>query len=458
MQPKVFVLRPGAAVDGTRPLLVSSVSSVWDEYAGASDEPVFVLCTSRSGSTLLRFLLDAHPDLACPPEFRLPTMCAQLTSAWSAVAAGVRHTMDLMLGPYLAQRGKKRYCNKDLGTAAQVDDLLRIYPEAKFICLYRHPMDMIASGVEACPWGLNNYGFEPYIASSPGNSVLAIARYWTDNVTAILAVEERLAGQCHRVRYEDLVADPETVAGAIFDFLGVERVPDISAVCFSLDRERAGPGDYKIWTTSGINSDSVGRGWSIPAHLIPEPATATLNDLAGKLGYVPIDGSWGTANRPPDLRLPVDGQVLPGRPGTAPGALPSGARLLGERIQTGLPRIDAGFSRRWADHAAESVVLIAMAADGQDGDAWWRVDLAARRIVAGTGGCTEDADWSVAAPAEAWEQVIRVGTNLGVAFRRSGMRYHDKQAGSGTPVADVRVAMMSELLGMQTWQSAARDG
>jgi len=39
-------------------------------------DPVFVLCNGRSGSTLLRFLLDAHPDLACPPETNLPSLCA----------------------------------------------------------------------------------------------------------------------------------------------------------------------------------------------------------------------------------------------------------------------------------------------------------------------------------------------------------------------------------------------
>jgi hypothetical protein len=39
---------------------------------------------------------------------------------------------------------------------------LRIYPEARFLCLYRHPMDVIASGVEACPWGLGGYGFDPW--------------------------------------------------------------------------------------------------------------------------------------------------------------------------------------------------------------------------------------------------------------------------------------------------------
>ena len=43
-------------------------------------DPVFVLCMGRSGSTLLRFLLDAHPDLACPPETNLPSLCAQLAT------------------------------------------------------------------------------------------------------------------------------------------------------------------------------------------------------------------------------------------------------------------------------------------------------------------------------------------------------------------------------------------
>ena len=37
-------------------------------------------------------------------------------------------------------------------------------------------MDVIASGIEACPWGLKGYGFEPYAAESPGNTVLALAR------------------------------------------------------------------------------------------------------------------------------------------------------------------------------------------------------------------------------------------------------------------------------------------
>jgi hypothetical protein len=447
-------------------------------HAGASENPVFVLCTGRSGSTLLRFLLDAHPDLACPPEMKLPAVVAQLATLWStieaippsggsgngmagmpaAAVAGIRHTVDLMVGPYLARRGKKRYCNKDLGTEPYADVLQEVYPKAKFICLYRHPMDVIASGIEACPWGLANYGFEPYVAGAPGNSVLALARYWADHTAAIMAVEDKFPGSCYRVRYEDLVADPDAVAEKIFEFLGLLPVARISALCFSSERERFGAGDYKIWNTSQITGDSVGRGWPIPANLIPAPLTATINDLAGKLGYLRIDENWGAAHRPGDLRVPADGQeaARPSAPRGAAGPVPPGSLLVSERLQAGLRRLDDEFAREWKPYSDESFLMVALAPASTDDDVWWLVDLSARKAVTGSGTCDEDVGWTVIAPTATWEQVVRDGTNLGTAFRQHGMRYRDGgNAGPGSITAENRVAMMSHLLGITTWKLGA---
>ncbi|MGH3176618.1 MAG: sulfotransferase family protein, partial [Streptosporangiaceae bacterium] len=182
-----------ACLSGSRDRVWAMAGSPADPGPGLVADPVFVLCNGRSGSTLLRFVLDAHPDLACPPETNLPGLCAQLATVWSliegaplsanrgdeppeipqAAIAGVRETMDRMVGSYLARRGKKRYCDKSLGTVRYAPLLRRVYPEARFICLYRHPMDVIASGTEACPWGLNGYGFDPYVAATPGNAVMA---------------------------------------------------------------------------------------------------------------------------------------------------------------------------------------------------------------------------------------------------------------------------------------------
>jgi hypothetical protein len=435
--------------------------------SGAIGQPVFVLCVGRSGSTLLRFLLDAHPDLACPPETNLPGMAGQLATVWSLISdaplskergdeppdipeeaiMGVRRTLDDMVGSYLARRGKKRYCDKSLGTARFVDLLSRIYPEAKFLCLYRHPMDVIASGIEACPWGLNGYGFDPYIVGTPGNAVWALARFWVDNVTAILGAEERYPAACYRVRYEDLVAGPEQVMDEIFSFLGARSAPGIVRQCFATERERFGPADYKIWHTTQVSTGSVGRGWSLPVGMIPLEARDQVNDLAGKLGYVQVGDQWGTAAMPSDLRAPdhqkqASTASIPGR------VLPQG-RLIQDTLMTGMSQIDERFAKRWAPCITEAFTIAALpgAADATAGPGIYRVDLPARTITTKT-SCDEgddDTAWDIVGTAEVWQAVLTRRMNIGVALRRCDLRYCDS-SDTGPVAADIRIGMLSEMV------------
>src|ERR1700722_1315284 len=218
------------------------------QAAATRPDPVFVLCMARSGSTLLRFLLDAHPELACPPETSLPALYGQLAVVWSliegaplsdergatptrlpdAALGGIRRMADEMTGSYLTRRGKRLLCDKSLGSARFADLLTQIYPGTRFLCLYRHPMDVIRSGLDACPFGLRGYGFDEYIAGSPGNAVLALARYWLDHATLIDSVEQAHPDRCHRVRYEDLVEDPESVMQDVYAFIGAEPMPGVA--------------------------------------------------------------------------------------------------------------------------------------------------------------------------------------------------------------------------------------
>jgi hypothetical protein len=289
--------------------------------------------------------------------------------------------------------------------------------------------------------------------------VVALARYWVEHTAGILAVEDRYPERCHRVRYEDLVADPDTVTQKIFEFLGLPPVPEIADQCFTADHDRFGAGDFKVWNTSRITDDSVGRGWSIPVKLIA-PMAATVNALAGLLGYRIVDGNWGVAARPGDLRVMADGQAMPPlaaahRPA---GPVPAGSLLVSERLQNGLRGMDDSFADGWKPYSGESFVLTALAPSSADGDAWWLVDLAARRILTGSGTCDEDALWTVIAPAATWEQVIRDGVNIGTAFRRHGMRYQDKgDGGPGSVIAESRVAMMGNLLGITAWRPSAES-
>ena len=432
-----------------------------------------MLCNGRSGSTLLRFLLDAHPDLACPPETNLPDLCAQLATVWSliegaplsanrgdeppvipdAAIAGVRETMDRMVGSYLERRGKKRYCDKSLGTARYAELLTRIYPQARFICLYRHPMDVIASGVEACPWGLTGYGFDSYIASTPGNAVLALARFWADNAATTLTAEEAFPDHCLRVRYEDLTADPEGTAAAIFGFLGIAPAPGVSEACFSGERERFGPADHKIWYTSAVSSGSVGRGWSVPAGMIAPPVLAGINELAGQLGYLPVGDEWGTAAPPPDLRMtPGADSATAGAGAEAPAVLaaPALSGELGRRLRAGLASLRASDGDGQAGGLAEKFVAVWIPPEPADPAEHWLADLKAATVTFAGPAAQQDSDWDVVGSADAWQQVLAGRLNLSVALRSCQLRYCDG-AQSQWPASDQRIRLLAAMLGIAGW-------
>jgi hypothetical protein len=485
---------------------------------GPLADPVFVLCNGRSGSTLLRFVLDAHPELACPPETNLPGLCAQLATVWSliegaplsatrgdeppeipqAAIAGVRETMDRMVGSYLARRGKKRYCDKSLGVARYAPLLARVYPEARFICVYRHPMDVIASGAEACPWGLNGYGFDPYIAATPGNIVMALASFWVDNARTTLAAEELYAERSFRLRYEDLVVDPEATAAALFEFLGVSAAPGISDGCFSPERERFGPGDHKIWYTSQITADSVGRGWSVPAGMIAPHLLGVMNELVSKLGYLQVDGDWGTTEPPLDVRVSVtatpaeadseragqgpDGGagggspaeqsiaksqfcadravgVTPERSGAAgPCAVHESAdRLsrserLGVVLRNGLRTVSGENAPGLpGPHGSEKFVAVAVTRGAERQAEYWLVDLVQGTVTSVDKRAQESSDWDLIGTWDVWEKVIDGEVNLSVALRSCELRYCDNGEASAL-AADTRIGIVGELLGLASWR------
>jgi hypothetical protein len=415
-------------------------------------------------------------------------MCAQLAGVWSmlegvslagdpasdasrapdSALAGVRRMVGEMTGDYLRRRGKRRYCDKSLGVAPQVAMLAKMFPGARFICLYRHPMDMIASGIEACPWGLNGYGFDGYAALAPGNNVQALAHFWADNAASILAAEEQFPERCHRVLYEDMVTDPETVAAGIFEFLGVAPAPGISRYCFGPGREPLGPADFKIWQTSEISADSVGRGWTIPAHNIRPGMRDLVNDLAAKLGYLQITEHWGLAASPPDPRMRSvrprsSAAVAPAR-GTSALVLPAGQRSLGVKIEKGLAdltadaRLAEAFRGRWGQFAREAFLVTASHKDGIP--IRWRVDLAELNMRIAPVVATQETtstQWELLGSAGAWARVLSGDLNISMAIRNRQMRYQETSEGVPGGVR-LRIGLLGELLGITSWRQSAAAG
>lgn len=269
--------------------------------------PIFVLTCARSGSTLLRLLLDAHPEIDCPPETNVVTLAHQLLTSRSALNVpestreaqrrkGIiesRRLIRRLMDERTRAAGKRRWCDKSLPTAEFAELTFELFPRAQFICLYRHPLDLIVSAVEANPWGFVGYGFEPFIAKSPTNFVHALMEYWLAHTSMIRGFEITHPRRCFRLQYEAFVQDPKATWEALCDFLGVAQAPDALDQLFETQRSGFGPADYKVWYSSSINDESIGRGADIPLKLIGPALLNAVNELLPHLEYPVIDSRWG---------------------------------------------------------------------------------------------------------------------------------------------------------------------
>jgi Sulfotransferase family len=353
--------------------------------------PVFILTASRSGSTLLRFMLDSHPELACPPETRIGETCATMLRLFyslehfgaperadapappdisSESLELIRATLGNAYRRYLAQHGKRRWCDKSLDTYKFAEPILKIYPEARFICLVRHCMDVIASGARNCPWGVSRYGFDPFVSQFPGNTVAAIGAYWLFCNRAILEFRDKNPDCCVMVRYEDLVTAPEDVMAGILQFIGARPAPGISRACFTVPHESRGWGDEKIWFTDRVSAGSMGQGVAVPAAGLPPDTRASINEILIRLSYRVIDDAWQSAVGRIDPRADAPAAVT--GDGHANGAVGSTIRVLRERLKNGSAAMHQAILAQWPSVAGATVRLVVESPDGDHAGINWR--------------------------------------------------------------------------------------
>src|SRR6188472_1604334 len=130
-----------------------------------SARPVFILSCERSGSTLLRCILDTHPEIACPGELAIGRLVqalrrtifrtvAQTDAATEeeqgeATRVEVRRIVDEILTAYVSARGKRVWCDKTPWNVLCLSDLEWVFPEARYVCLYRRGVDVAHSCLEA---------------------------------------------------------------------------------------------------------------------------------------------------------------------------------------------------------------------------------------------------------------------------------------------------------------------
>jgi hypothetical protein len=221
-----------------------------------------------------------------------------------------RQVMEFLMGEYLDERGKPIFCDKSLPNIVGAKNLLDVFPDAKFICLYRYCMDVVNSLIEALPFGIVGYAVDEYAKNYSQNFVHGFAEYWNVQVCAELEFERSNPGKCLRVRYEDLVVRPEAILREVLTFCNLEYPDEYSEVINFGGTDRfddSGPGDYKVRFSQRIETSSVGRGRRVPVELIPPPLLEGINTNLSELGYPQVDSDWnhrlGDASRLLDLPI-----------------------------------------------------------------------------------------------------------------------------------------------------------
>lgn len=175
--------------------------------------PVFVLSATRSGSTLIRMVLDAHSQICAPHEMHLRQVTVDLSHPNSKVgmeecglsARDLENLLwDRVLHLMLGRAGKSVIVDKTPHNVRDWQRLLNYWPQARYIFLLRHPVSVADSMKRAWPSTEVSHHYEVTTGFARN---LARARAALPGLT---------------IRYEDFVADPEKSSKEICDFLGLE--------------------------------------------------------------------------------------------------------------------------------------------------------------------------------------------------------------------------------------------
>jgi len=189
------------------------------------ETPVFVVGPLRSGTTLLRLILDHHSEINSFGEFE--TAVSQCVGdSWPDLEAfdqlvktdrqarsqGLEVDLSLSYPELIFAWLKKMDARKPVrhigaSVHSRIDMLAKLWPNGKYIHLLRDPRDVARSCI-GMGWVGNVYEGAQYWISAE--------RHWD------ILFEHVEKENCYEIRYEDLVESPEEELRALCCFLDIE--------------------------------------------------------------------------------------------------------------------------------------------------------------------------------------------------------------------------------------------
>jgi hypothetical protein len=195
------------------------------------ENPVFVVGAPRSGTTLLRSMIDAHPSICCPTWetglFEKFAMVLEgdvqyhfakdpaLAVSRADLLGWCRRSADDLMRQLTQRSGKSRWAEKTPAHVFHLDLIQEVYPEAQFVHIVRNGREVVRS-LQSMPWAPRQIRWS--------------CRRWVESVQAGREAGRRLpSGRYIELRYEDLTKNPEATVRSLCEFLGEPFEPQMLA-------------------------------------------------------------------------------------------------------------------------------------------------------------------------------------------------------------------------------------
>ncbi|MEW6518555.1 MAG: sulfotransferase [Thermodesulfobacteriota bacterium] len=188
--------------------------------------PIFLIGCFRSGTTLLRYLLDSHSLICSPPETKFLTHLSGLHKDSESMQAfgtmgfddeyvrkRMKHFAEEFFLDYMAAKKKVRWVDKTPEYVRILDYIDWMYgEEVDYIFIYRNGLDVTQSML-----------LQSIAVLEPNKNMAKAFEYWFEDALTMLSWRQKLKGRCCEVFYENLCRNPSDTMNTIFDFLDVPR-------------------------------------------------------------------------------------------------------------------------------------------------------------------------------------------------------------------------------------------
>ena len=232
-------------------------------------KPVFIFSLPRSGSTLLQRMLAGHPDIETTSEmwFLLPLVYSlrdkgiytqyntkslnkALTYILSQLPNGEKdyfNAIKLFANTIYSKLSKKNaiyFLDKTPRYYLIINEIRRIFPEAKCLFLFRHPLSVIASVIESFNRGkMGDINHKIDMYKGPLMLASGYSEY-KDN--------------CYAIQYESLITQPEETIKNICSYLQIQYSDTLTTEFSNIPLK--GLGDkFSSKAFNKINTERVNR-------------------------------------------------------------------------------------------------------------------------------------------------------------------------------------------------------